>query len=212
LSSRVAETLAIAEPEMILCSNYINPQQEHRLSRIAPTVSVVWNQNWRLALREIAALLGRLREADSALAAYEQRCSEAGARLRNKLGEQTVALVRIHHKEIRLYGGPVRGYTGPVLYGELGLNAPAFIKDALWDVSTAGISLDELLQLDADHLLLVTDPDAEFHANMVLSTPEWNKLRAVQNGNVYQAGYFVWMSCGAVMNQMKIDEILAFLG
>lgn len=212
LSSRVAETLAIAEPEMILCSNYINPQQEHRLSRIAPTVPVVWNQNWRLALREIAALLGRLREADSALAAYEQRCSEAGARLRNKLGEQTVALVRIHHKEIRLYGGPARGYTGPVIYGELGLNAPAFIKDALWDVSTAGISLDELRQLDADHLLLVTDPDAEFHANMVLGTPEWNKLRAVQNGNVYQAGYFVWMSCGAVMNRMKIDEILAFLG
>ncbi|MHA7966831.1 helix-turn-helix domain-containing protein [Paenibacillus sp. CAU 1782] len=211
-SSRAAETLAVAEPEMILCSNYINPQQEDMLSRIAPTVPVVWNQDWRPALSEIAALLGRQREAKSALAAYEQRCSEAGASLRRKLGEQTVALVRFHHKEIRLYGGPARGYTGPVLYGELGLNAPDFIKDGLWDVGTAGISLDELAQLDADHLLLVTDPDAESHANNVLNAPQWNKLRAVQSGNVHQAGYFVWMSCGITMNNLKVDELVAFLG
>jgi AraC family transcriptional regulator, transcriptional activator for feuABC-ybbA operon len=210
-NARSAEILSVAEPEMILCSNYLNPEQERLLARIAPTVPIVWDQNWRRALREIAAVLGRRQEAENALRAYEQCCVDAGERVRQRLGEHTVALLRIHRKELRLYGGPGQGYTGPVLYGDLGLNAPSLVRELAWNSSVVGILPDGLSRLDADHLLLVVDPDAQQHAAEIMESPAWKGLPAVRGGNVHHAGYYVWMSCGTVMNTMKLEEAVRFL-
>lgn len=212
INGRVEEKLAVAEPEMILCSNYLNPEQEALLSRIAPTVPVIWDQNWRKALREIADVLGRVREAEEALAAYEQSCREAGERLRQSLGDETVALLRIHKRELRLYGGPEQGYTGPVLYGELGLKAPTLVQKLAWNTGVIGMSLSMLTVLEADHILLIVDPDAEQQAAELIKTPEWQGLRAVCCGKVHQGNYWVWMSCGLVMNGLKLEEAVRLLG
>ncbi|WP_159102294.1 helix-turn-helix domain-containing protein [Caldalkalibacillus mannanilyticus] len=210
--TRSAEILSVAEPEMILCSNYLNPDQEALLNRIAPTVSIVWDQNWRLAFREIAALMGREQEAETVFATYESRCLEARTRVLERIGEQTVALIRIHSSELRLYGGPMQGYTGPVLYGDLGLKAPSLVRSLAWNLSMVSISLDDLSMLDTDYILLVIDPDAEHHAKEIMGRPVWQELRAVRRGNVYQAGFYIWMSCGIVMNSLKLEEVIRFLG
>jgi len=211
-NERIAQKLFATEPEMVLCSNYLNPEQEAMLSRIAPAVPIVWNQNWRQALREIAVLLGRKNEAEEAITSYEQHCSEAAARLQNKLGKQTVALLRINKREIRLYGGPTQGYTGPVLYDDLELPAPELVRKLVWQGDMVRIRMEQLPELDADHLLLVIDPGAEEQAAKLMDQPEWQQLPAVNSGNVHRAGYFTWMSCGIEMNRLKIEEIIHFLG
>ncbi|UKS25318.1 helix-turn-helix domain-containing protein [Paenibacillus sp. HWE-109] len=212
LGDRHVSQLLQIEPDVILCSQYIDPKLDRQLNQIAPTFTVSYKQEWRLALNEVAGLLGKSALLEEVLLQYELKCKGAAKQIQASIGNQTVALLRIHADQIRLYGGSMHSYTAPVLYGDLGLQAPALVRKLAWNDYWTSLSVPLLLQLDADRLLLIIDPGCEAKARTLMSTRNWLEMTAVQNGNVYQADYYTWMSSGIMTNSLKIDEALRFLG
>jgi len=207
-NNRAVARLSAAQPELILASYDLESEQEAKLGVIAPLLQVVWNHEWRMALRKIAEHTGYQLEAERAIAAYEQHREEASAILRERLGVQSIAIVRLRDQEIRLYGGPSRGYTGPVLYGDLGLHAPALVRSIAWGAGAVNLRLEDLAALDAEWLLLVIDPDAEAYADSVMRSQVWRAMPATQKGRLHRVGYYTWMSTGNLMNRLKIEELL----
>ncbi|OAS15606.1 AraC family transcriptional regulator [Paenibacillus oryzisoli] len=212
LGERNLSQLLQIEPDLILCSQYIDPKLEARLNRIAPTFTISYKQEWRRVLGEIAVLLGKSEELEEALLRYERKCHETSTQIKSAIGEQTVALLRIHADQIRLYGGSRHSYTAPVLYGDLGLKAPDLVRRLAWDDYWASVSISHLSQLDADQLLLVVDPGCEDQLQTLMDSRNWHDIPAVKRGNIYHADYYTWMSSGILMNSMKMEEALRFLG
>ncbi|MNI36770.1 HTH-type transcriptional activator Btr [compost metagenome] len=196
------------EPELILCSDYMDPEQEKLLNRIAPTIAVEFHKEWRLVLLEIAALLGKSEEANTAIERYDHKCLLAGEQLREALGQETVALLRVHAQELRLYGVSHPSYTGPVLYGDLDVGVPHLVSELALNEAWVNLPMSLLSELDADRLLLVIDPNSEEKAQELMNSQIWRDLKAVRNGHLYRAGYYTWMSNGIRMNTLKIEEVL----
>lgn len=211
-NERCRTLLERMSPDLILCSSYIDPRLELALNRIAPTVPVAFKQDWRQALREIALVLDKAALAEQAIRQYEAKCAAIAKRLKRTLGGEAVALLRVHADQLRLYGGSRLSYTGPVLYGDLKLNAPRLVRKLAWGQACVPIEPQTLAQLDAERLLLVIDPGCEAKADALLQSDVWGGLPAVRSGRVYEADYYTWMSTGSMMNHRKLDEALRLLG
>ncbi|GAA3401574.1 helix-turn-helix domain-containing protein [Paenibacillus hodogayensis] len=211
MNERNIARLLRMEPDLILCSTYIDPKLESQLSRIAPSVAVAYKQEWRSVLREIARICGKAGEAENAIREYERSSAAAARRLEETIGGQTVALIRVHADQVRLYGGSPLSFTAPVLYGDLRLNAPRLVWEQAWNEHWIAVSAPLLKKLDANRLLLVVDPDSGEQAQALLNSPEWKQLAERRDTSVHKADYHTWMSTGVMMNNRKIEEILRLL-
>ncbi|WP_338554325.1 AraC family transcriptional regulator [Paenibacillus sp. KS-LC4] len=208
LGVREASLLEEQQPELILCSDYIHPDQELLLSRIAPTVAVTWRRERRTDLLEIAGLLGRSEAAVKLLEELDQQLDQAREQLSRSLGRASVAMLRFHAQQMRLYGGPKQGFVGPILYRDLNLQPPLLVQQLTWDKWWASLEPSLLPALDAEHLLIVIDPGMEEEAGLMMSGEIWAELAAVRKGQVYLADYYTWMSSGMEMDKLKIAEAL----
>ncbi|WP_138754359.1 AraC family transcriptional regulator [Paenibacillus sinopodophylli] len=209
---REASLLAAVKPEYILCSDYIDPYQETLMNRMAPVLAVTWRRSRREDLLEIARILGKLDQAAAILTEYERQTELAREQLSRQVGRRTVALLRFNSQQLRLYGGPSQGFVGPILYGDLGLQAPSLVQKLAWRSWWAEIELSQLAELDTEFLLIVIDPGMEQQAASIMRGEIWSKLAAVRNGQVHQADYYTWMSSGLEMDKLKITEALQLLG
>ncbi|WP_156182399.1 AraC family transcriptional regulator [Paenibacillus algorifonticola] len=205
---REANLLEEQQPELILCSDYIHPDQELQLSRIAPTIPVTWRRDRRTDLLEIAGLLGRRETAVKLLESFDKQLEHAREQLSRSIGRASVAMLRFHTQQMRLYGGPQQGFVGPILYRDLNLQPPRLVQQLTWDKWWAALAPSQLLLLDAEHLLIVIDPGMEQEAERIMAGEPWAKLASVRNGQVYIADYFTWMSSGMEMDKLKIAEAL----
>lgn len=205
---REASLLEEQQPELILCSDYIHPDQEQQLSRIAPTVPVTWRRDRRTDLLEIARLLGRRETAVLLLESFDKQLEHAREQLSRRIGRASVAMLRFHAQQMRLYGGPKQGFVGPILYRDLNLQPPRLVQQLTWDKWWAALTPSQLPLLDAEHLLIVIDPGMEQEAERIMAGELWAKLASVRNGQVYMADYFTWMSSGMELDKLKIAEAL----
>jgi AraC-like DNA-binding protein len=199
------------EPDLIIASSYIDPRLEIELNHIAPAITVAFKQEWRQALREIAAVLDKSAEAEEAVRRYEAKSAEAARRLQEAIGVHSVALLRVHADQLRLYGGSSLSYTAPVMYEDLKLSMPRLVRRLALNHSCVSIDISMLAQLDADRLLLVIDPGCEHKARLLVDGNIWKELPAVRNGYVYEADYYTWMSGGIMMNSRKIEDAVRLL-
>lgn len=116
---------------MLAFPTYANEGKYELFDKIAPTYVIAADtpDNWRDAVQTVGQLTGKTTEANKVLSDYAAKTEAAESRLKEKLGDETVALIRVRsNKELRLYGGP-GGYAGNVLYTDLGLNPPQIVKD-----------------------------------------------------------------------------------
>ncbi len=210
-NEREAAMLEAHQPEMILSSDYIDPHQETLLNRIAPVVAVNWARSREADLLEIARLIGKSDYAAELLADYEQRASQARERIKRRIGCETVALLRFHANQLRLYGGPGQGFAGPILYGDLALHAPELVQKLTWRSWWAQIEPALLAELDAEHLLIVIDPGMEGEAERLMGGELWSRMPASEKGQIYQVDYYTWMGSGIELDKLKIAEALRLL-
>jgi iron complex transport system substrate-binding protein len=179
------EAIAALEPDLILGSELRVADFYDELSAIAPTVfsetvGVAWKQN--LALH--AEALGREDEAADLLAAYESRAKEVGASLPEG---QTVSIVRFVPGEIRLYAKD--NFIGTVLE-DAGIARPP-VQDV--DEFDVVVSTEQVDQAAGDVIFVGTYGDpAETDGPAVLGGPLWERLPAVQAGDVHEVDDDVW--------------------
>ncbi|KZS48239.1 helix-turn-helix domain-containing protein [Paenibacillus glucanolyticus] len=185
------------------------------LGRLAPTYQFPHpGEDWRLTLRKSAELLGRKDRVLDIISQYEHKASEAKRLLRQSVRTQTVACLRISALGISLYAGPDHGYTGPILYKDLGLTPHPLVLQLSRGARIASLTKEWLKLLDADHLFITFDKrhsSWEGEERSMLDWSEWQSLPAVQGGCVYEVDFLTWMNYGVISHGKKIEDVLRVL-
>ncbi|WP_025025678.1 ABC transporter substrate-binding protein [Caldalkalibacillus mannanilyticus] len=205
------EAFFAAQPDFLL-TNVYDPKIYDTLEKIAPFYAFKdARADWRATIRTLGELLNKSDKAEEVIAAYDLKATEAGERILEVIGDETVAIVRVHAKSLRLYGGP--GYAGPVLYEELGLQPAQAVKDLVLDqnLGVANISLEVIPQLTADHIFLTMDTGADQQYKDLTENTLWKNLPAVKGGRVYEVNFETWMKSGPIADGMKIEDVVQAL-
>ncbi|SFF14800.1 ABC-type Fe3+-hydroxamate transport system, substrate-binding protein [Paenibacillus algorifonticola] len=198
-------------PEFIMLDSGIERWGMDRLTSLAPSIHLTYKgEEWRSTLYSIADLLGRVAEVRPVIADYENKATAAKAKLSRSIKRQTVACLRLSAQSILLYGGPDNGYTGPVLYRDLGLTPHSLVEKLAKGKRFVELSMAELVLLDADHLFITIDTISGRQIEL-LQSPLWRSLPAVRNGSVYEVDFLSWMNYGVLSHHRKIDDVLRVL-
>jgi iron complex transport system substrate-binding protein len=205
------EAFVEAQPDLLL-TNVYNEKTYDTLAKTAPFYAFKdARANWRATITTLGELLNKSAQARKVIADYDASAAEASKKIQAAIGNETIAIVRVHTNSIRLYGGP--GYAGPVLYKELGLQPAQAVKELVLDknLGVASISMEIIPQLKADHIFLTMDTGADQQYKDLTGSPLWKSLDAVKSGRVYEVNFETWMKSGPIADRMKIEDVVKAL-
>ena len=214
LSAGDWDALAGYRPELILLDGGYRRWSLERCRGVAPVLRLpATAEDWRETLHTIAAVFGVQDRAAEAIARYQNKAERARAALSVawRGSPPSVAVLRISELSVYLYGGSRLGYTGPVLYGDLGLKEPDLLGRLMPHERRAAVEPETLAGLDADHLFITFDK-REGEGRQLLDSPAWEALPAVRKGQVHEVDFFSWMNYGVMSHQRKIEDVLRLLG
>jgi len=183
------EALLALKPELIVATDAYAREQGYadKLPQIAPTVFVAHElsyTDWRAFLRQVADAVNRSEEAEAKIAEIDALITAARA----ELGDTgvSVSLATIYPDEFAIWHG---SYAGVRLLDELGIATRYDGVDLAEQDSRTYLSTEVLpTALSGDAVfLLQTLERADEKANVEAFTagPLWQRVRAVQNGNVF---------------------------
>ncbi|WP_238178001.1 helix-turn-helix domain-containing protein [Paenibacillus contaminans] len=200
------------KPEFIILDDGYHRWNLDKCSRISPVFKMPYSgEDWRITLQTFGSILGRKDKAALAIEKHESKIAEARERLARTVRNDTVAVLRISSRAVYLYGGSSRGYTGPLLYGNLGLAQPDLVRELARDERRISLTMEGLARLDADHLFITFDKE-DGEGRDLLDTPIWKELKAVRSKRVYEVDFLAWMNYGVLSHNRKIDDVLKVLG
>ncbi|GAA3401573.1 ABC transporter substrate-binding protein [Paenibacillus hodogayensis] len=205
------EAVLEAAPDLIL-ENVFDAKRYDQFSKVAPMYAFKdARADWRATIRTLGGLFDRADKAEEVIKQYDRRGNELGQTIKNRIGNETVAILRVHTKEIRLYGGP--GYAGPVVYQDLGLTPSKLVRELILDKDgkVVPLSMEMIPKLDADHIFVTKDTGAEDKAAELFNNPLWKLVPAVQKGHVYEVNFETWMKSGPIADSKKMDDVLEAL-
>ncbi|MGN7412494.1 helix-turn-helix domain-containing protein [Paenibacillus sp. SAF-068] len=201
-------------PDFIMLGKGYDRWNLDRFEQVAPTFYVEHlGEDWRSILRSTADVLGKVNRVQDVIGAYEDKALEAKDRLARYMRGETVAFLRISASDITLYGDQ-QGYVGPVIYQDLGLTPHSRVQQWTRHERRIFIGLEQLSQLDADHLLITFDTGNSAKPGderELLERDEWKRLPAVKSGNVYEVDFMTWMNYGVISHRKKIEDVLRFM-
>lgn len=201
-------------PDFIMLDKGYDRWNLDRFEQVAPTFYVDHlGEDWRSILKSTADVLGKVSRVQDVIGAYEDKAMEAKGRLARYMRGQTVAFLRISASDITLYGDQ-QGYVGPVIYQDLGLTPHSRVQQWTRHERRILIGLEQLSQLNADHLLITFDTGNSAKPGderELLERDEWKRLPAVKSGNVYEVDFMSWMNYGVISHGKKIEDILRFM-
>ncbi|SEG75036.1 AraC family transcriptional regulator [Paenibacillus sp. UNC499MF] len=203
------EPLAKEKPDFILLDAGTHPSS---YSGLAPTYKMAHpGEDWRSTLDKLADLFGKKSLVKDIVGEYESSAAQAREALGLTVRDQTVAFLRISAEAVTLYGGQEHGYTGPVLYRDLGLTPHRLVSE-LTGRSRRSVALtpEGLARLDADHLFVTYDRRFG-HTAGIHEDERLAMLPGIRGANVYEVDFLTWMNYGILSRGKKIDDVLKVL-
>ncbi|MFJ1798324.1 ABC transporter substrate-binding protein [Streptomyces sp. NPDC088180] len=207
INSLNLEAIAGLQPDLILGSQLRAADKYDELSKIAPTVFSIrpgftWKENYLLN----AQALDRTEQAESALAAYEDKAKKLGEDIGPD--KPTVSMVRYMPDRLRLYARA--SFIGTILE-DVGLPRP---KNQQIDDLAAEISPERIDEADADWIFtgVYGDPKAT-QRDSARSNPLWKNLKAVEEGRAKDVSDETWYlglgvtSAGLVLDDLRADLV-----
>lgn len=200
------EALMSYEPDLIVLhtETYAADGTYEKYAKIAPTyVFKNASGNVEKSLTTLGDLLGKAPEAETALQNYQQKASEAKAKLSSVVGDKNVAIIRFAPRGVSLMGGNY--LCGYVIHQDLGLGKSKLVENE----NAANLSLEILPQLDADYIFVINayDQGTERMKEMTES-PIWKGMPAVKNGQVYEADNEYWLGSGLIAYEKIVDDVV----
>ena len=201
-------------PDLIIMdsASMVEGGKYEQYSKIAPTyvIGTEVNNDWRDELLRVGEVFGKKEQAEEALKQYDAKAADAKATLEKEVGSPSVAAIWLVGGKFYVVSENLS--AGAVMYGDLGLTIPAVVKEI--SASATGnwseISLEKLVELDAEHIFLINgDAGSDTSA---LSDALWNSVPAVKAGNVHEfSSTESWLYTGTIANSQIIDNILKTL-
>lgn len=202
------EQLFRAKPDAIIGMDHLGQEEIAKLEPIAPTLIVPSHAGWRKQLETIATFLNKEERAQSWIEQYERKVVHARSRMQQVVGNERVAALRIYGQSLYIYGN--RGLE-EVLYQDLQLQEAC----GLDTMRNQQITLDDLLQINPDRILIAVCPEATSRRYWLalLHSAKWHTLRAVARGSVYMISSDPWFEYSALAVTRMLDEaLLLFTG
>lgn len=200
------ELVLSLEPDLILAQDSQQGDNYDRLTAIAPTLLLDEpDAEWRDWYHGLGEALGQAEAADAAVAAYDEKAAAAKAALAEQRPGETVLLLRVREKDMRVYGDARR--SGPVLYTDLGLTPHPMVP---LDEDHQEISFENIPALTADHIFVMVEDADKMTA--IEQSNLWQRLPAVTAGHVYPVNIEPWnQSVGPISFAVIIDDVSAAL-
>ncbi|MFC4306680.1 ABC transporter substrate-binding protein [Cohnella boryungensis] len=200
------EELRLAAPDFIIgVDSLVSAEEQESLGEIAPAFFVPWMEyDWRKHMSAIAQFLGRTAVAETWLNHYERKARTASEQIKNVIKDDSLLILRICGGRITVLGSrSIR----TVFYDDL-LVVPARGVNEMSDEKQ--VSPAQLMDFDADRLLLIVDEDALSKSSWksLADSELWNNLKAVRNGRVAFLPPYPWVEYTAFTNELLLDEAL----
>ncbi|WP_340017801.1 AraC family transcriptional regulator [Paenibacillus sp. FSL H3-0457] len=202
------EAAVIMKPDLIIFDSS-NEQQYEQLYRIAPTLAYNSHATLEERMRRLGSWFGRQPQVEQWLTSYAERTEQMWAKIHTVIEEGETASVFTYHRGARLF---VMGNIGlaPMLYHPMGFRPVTKVKEAL----VAGraykeISAEAVRQYAGDHVFVMLPEEvvARQATEMLMKSPSWQALPAVQNGRVYPVEESTWN----VGDALTSDRLLTLL-
>ena len=208
------EDVIEAEPDLILFESEAAIQEGmyEEYKKVAPTYvfKPEDTEDWRTQLTVMGELFGKEDAAKEAIEEYEQKAEDAKAQVKKAIGDESAAIIWVTGGQFFVFEGD--RYASNVLYKDLGIKMPTYIKDlgSSQDVWQA-ISLEGLADLDADHLFITASANEEGIETLENSSV-YQSIPAVKKDQVY---FFEdssnWTINAKTANDVTIDLVLEAL-
>lgn len=206
------ETVASFNPDLILIGSEASVQNGlyEQYQKIAPTYVVgdAITVDWRATLTTLGEVLNAKDKVDVALTEYDQKVADTKTKVEQKIGDKTAAIIWLVSKNFYVVNGEVA--SGAVLYGDLGMKLPDVLSvlpeaTANWNP----ISLEKLVELDADYLFLVNSDKGQ---DGNLEDALWKNIPAVKNGNVFEIdSSSSWLYNGKIAGTKVMDDLVSII-
>lgn len=203
------ELLVGLNPDLIIGRKRFHEEIYSQLSEIAPTVLdgiEGGSGKWREEFFFHADALGKIAEAEQLMAEYEARAAGIAEKLQQLEVNPSVAIVRFDPAQISLY--QERGhFAGEVLF-DAGVVRPENQRGE----GQVKLSLEEITEIDADVLFpMISNPEDSMYDDAA-ANPIWQQLRSVQNGQVYEVPFDLWVGGWTIIGAHHIlDQLELYL-
>lgn len=201
------EQFTAAKPDLIVT---ITEADYDKYSKIAPTVYIQdGKRNDEDTFRYVADLVGKSKEAEDYITAFNEKVDSKKEEIQNIVGDQTVSILEVWPQQIYTMGSHfARG--GSILYDMWGLKAPEPIQSTMvdGDETYKVISLEALPEYAGDFVLygVLDGTDPAF----VTSSNLWNSLPAVQNGKTFPYEQVAFMHRDPITLNKQADLFIEF--
>jgi iron complex transport system substrate-binding protein len=201
-------------PDLIIFSSPTSIQkgQYEEYKKIAPTYvfKEEVSADWRKQLTQMGEILSKQKEAKDALAKYDAKAAEAKVKIKKTIGDQSAAILWVMADKFYLLEN--NRFSAKVLYNDLGIKQPDFVKNlgpaaVQWDP----IALEKLPEIKANHIFLISKK-GEAGLDILKKSSIWNGLDAVKAGHVYEMNDpSFWTINGLIASEKTIDEVVKSL-
>lgn len=202
------DILAALKPDLIILASS-DEAQYARIAKIAPTLTFNSFAPLDHRLQTLGGWLGKTREAERWLKAYNAKAAAMWLQLRSTIEPGETASVFIYDHGKRLF---VMGAVGlsSALYHPYGFRPAGHIQEVL----NAGQGFSEITEAslpayagDRIFMLLPASPESEQAAKKLMRSPLWHTLPAVRNGRVHLVDAAQW-NFGDAFTRAKLLEAL----
>ncbi len=209
------EAIAALEPDLIVGVDFIVSDNLSAFEAIAPTIAYHGFDEqgqatgWTGHITELGEFLDREAEAEQNIAGLEDRVASVDAHVPDS-GE-TIALLRARPEELRFYNTSSTLSSSVIQHLQhLTLVDPTFGEEAESGSAWSVISTETLTEISSDWIYIVPDSEADLEA--LRSQPLWERVPAVQEGQVCVAEEFAaWFEGGLLAAEIVADEVEACL-
>lgn len=197
------QALAGAKPEVILCDELMDDEVLACMQKIAPIVSIPWLElDWRNHFREIAAFIGKKKEAELWLSGYHRKAEQLRKQWKGSRDGNSACILHIMYGSLHVYG---TRNGGTVLYEDLQL-AP--VHDSAAIQVCKPITIEELPLYDADIILIAVDEDIPSlqYWKRLRGSRQWRSLQAVQKGEAHVIREIPWLEYSPYAHSMVLYD------
>jgi iron complex transport system substrate-binding protein len=198
------EAIASLNPDLIISNKLRHEDRYDTLSRIAPTVfAESLGVDWKASFEVVARALGQEARHQEVMTEYGDRIDAFQQAMGDRLAETHVTIVRSFPDHIRLY--MKASFIGTIIE-DSGLPRPASQNK---DIFMEEISAERIRDLAADVIFtLYWNRSQGEQLSSLMQNPLWDRLAAVQAGQVFEMSDEVWgTGLGPLAAMQVVDDL-----